>query len=722
MSRLSRFTVFILSAPFLCAAGFSPDTNTAAVARAQSALAQLPLRFEVNQGQGGPAVRYTAHASGYTLLLKEDGPSLAFADSRRVDISLLNSNRAPAIEALERLSTRTNYLIGNNSRWRSNVPSYERVRYHDVYPGIDIVYYGKQSQLEYDFVLEPGADPNAIRMRFRGAGRLSISPDGDLIFSAGKSQLAQKRPVVFQDGHQVACRYALTGRNTVGLELAGYDRERKLVIDPVISYLSYFGGTGLDQINAVKMGPNNLLYIAGQTDTSQLPTTADDYDGSNKGLTDIFFAVIDTSANFNLVYMTYLGGTNDDIPLAMDVDTSGVAYLTGTTTSTDFPMAGAFQTTGSASVTNSFVVKLDPSQMDQAALVFSSYLGGTTGHNYGHGIAVDNRGLIYVIGTTQSTDFPVTGSAYQPVLWGKQDSFLCQIDPNASVLAYSTYLGGESSDDGRAILVDSKGLVYFASSTLSTQFPMAGFSYNGNSSGAEDIVVGVMDMTKSGPPSLVYASYFGGSGNEEVRAMAFDAKGRIMITGYTLSTDLPVTGDALQSTNAGSGDAFVAVFDPTKNFQAGLVYSTYLGGSGGDVAYAIAGDAAGNIYVTGYTLSADFPITNNALQNYWADGTDVFITAFKPGVAGKAALGFSTYLGLSGTYVSSGLSLGSDGSMYVVGRANVGLPTIGNALQPGGFAGGLDGFIAVIGPLSNTNQSAVTPSKDSIRTNDPLRR
>jgi len=713
MLRLSRFVLFVGAASILAAAG-RPVTSEPSVAQAKAALARLPLRFEANKGQLGPRVRYSAHAGGYDLLLTEHGPSLAFTTTggnglpagksakhaQRVDISLLNSNRAPEIEALDRTAARTDFFRGKQANWRANVPSYSRVRYRAVYPGVDVVYYGNQSQLEYDFVIQPGADPNAIRIKFSGGGQLSLSLEGDLVLKSGDSQVVQKKPFIYQEDpgtavrHQVAGKYTLLGNNVVGLRLDHYDRTRTLVVDPSISYLTYLGGVGTDQINAVKLGPNGLIYITGQTDSNALPAFG--YAGSDIGLIDIWVCVLDTTQGFALVYASYLGGTNLDIPLAMDVDSAGVMYLTGTTTSTDFPVTGnAFQPTGAGATVEAFVVKLDPSQAGTAALAYSSFLGGLTGDETGNGIAVDSNGMIYVIGTTKSTDFPVTASAYAGVMWGNQDIFLCQVDPNAGVLVYSTYLGGEGLDYGRSILVGKNGLVYFAADTLSSQFPMAGYNYSQVPFGFQDLIIGTMDMTKSGSDSLVYSTYLGGSGNDEVTAMAFDSQGNLLVTGYTLSSDFPVTPDAMQHTYGGNADTFVAVVNPAKPALSFLVYSTFLGGSHTEVGYGIAGDSAGNIYVTGYTLSPDFP-TVNAIQPGWAGGIDIFLTKFRPGVAGLGALQYSTYIGLSSIYVPTGLAVGPDGTAYVVGYASVGLASTSNALQGGGFAGSTDGFLLAV--------------------------
>jgi hypothetical protein len=717
MSRLSRFALLALAIPaFGAPAGNTPDD---ALRQAKSVMAGLPLRFEANQGQMAPSVLYGAHANGYHVLLGVAGPSIALG-SHHVDMSLVHGNRAPKVEALDPLATRTDYLVGNRSQWHPGIRSYGRVRYSGVYPGIDVVYYGNQSQLEYDFVLAPGADPSAIRLQFRGADRLRLNADGDLVVEAAGSEMVQRRPVVYQrdssaDGRrEVPTHYALLGRDTVAFRVDHYDRESELVIDPVLAYCTYLGGNGKDQVNAVKF-MNGKLYMAGQTDTSQQPPIDGAWSNNLQGLTNVTVSIVDTTQyGYPVVYFAYVGGQNVDIPLALDVDKNGVMYVTGTTTSANFPMAGnAFQTTGAGANTAAFVMKLDPSQYGGNSLVFSSFLSGTTGTDVGNGIAVGPDGMIYVIGTARSTDFPVTSNAYQQVLWGTQDAFLCQIDPNAGSLNYSTYLGGEDEDDGRAILVDSKSRVYFAVSTLSQNFPMAGAQYQGVPVGASDVIFGVMDMSLTGTDSLRYATYYGGSGNEEVRAMAFDAKGNVALTGYTLSTDLPLTRDAVQTVDGGNGDVFVAVFNPSLPYTGGLVYSTYLGGSHGEVGYGIAADPANNLYVTGYTLSKDLPVQGSVPQANWGGGTDLFVAKLKPGVAGTSGIQYLTYLGASNTYVPTGLAVGPDGTAYTVGWGGMGLPTSANASQ-GGYAGGVtDGFLTVLTPgaSSPSVNSAAIPAR-----------
>jgi hypothetical protein len=705
MSTSVMFGSFRLAAVLGAALTLAAAPPEAALSQAKATLAQTPLRFEANQGQWDPAVLYAARSGGFDMMFTAHGPAMTLAGSHRVDISLPNSNPAATIEAIGKLPTRTDYFVGAREHWHTNIANYSRIRYDAVYPGVDVVYYGRQNQLEFDFVLQPGADPHAIRLRFQGARHLSLTSDGDLAFEFGNGRMLQKKPLIYQEDpltstrREIRGRYVMVARNVVGLRVEDYDRKRPLVIDPTLMYCSYLGGSGSDQINAVEVDSQGHLYVAGSTTTGDLLATNDAYSTTLSSLTSIFVAIIDTTpgSGYPILYFTYIGGGGLDIPLAMAVDGEENVYLTGTTTSTNFPMTvNAVQTTGAGSVVAAFVLELNPFGMSGGvALVYSTFLGGTTGDTSGNGIAVDRKGLIYVIGSTKATDFPLTDSAYMGVTWGPQDAFLCQIDPNAGALAYSTYLGGELADQGRAILVAPNGLVYFVVSTESTEFPMAGYAYSYVLKSPYGTAIGVMDMTKVGADSLVYSTYFGGSDIQDVRGIAFDAAGNLLVTGFTLAKDFPVTPDAVQPKPGGNGDAFVSVVNPGA-FPNFLVYSTYLGGSQGEVAYGIAGDSAGNIYVTGYTLSPDFPTTADALQPDWGGGTDLFLAKLKPGIPGPGGLQSSTYIGYHGTYSPTGLVLGRDGTIYVVGSAGVGLPSTAEALQ--GFGGGLsDGFVLMLG-------------------------
>jgi hypothetical protein len=682
-----KFGLFSLvcCAATLCAAA----PTEPAVPQAQSTLARLPLRFEENRGQWDPAVRFAARSGGATLQLTSRGPAFQVGASH-VEIGLVHGNSSPEISPLDKMPAVTNYLIGARDQWHTGIGNYARVSYRNVYPGIDVVYYGNQNQLEYDFVLAPGANPDAIRLKFNGDVKVSLTPAGDLALRSSDAEILQKAPVIYQDGRQIKGRYTLVANNQVGFHLERYDRSRKLVIDPILVYCTYMGSSGADRVTALKLMPNGLLYVTGTTTTGEMPYIDGAYNNLSSGFTDIFLGIIDTNNNFQLKYFSYLGGGNNDVPLALDVNATGVAFMGGSTNSTNFPVAGnSVQTTGAGSSVAGFVAVIDPALYGGDSLIYSTFLGGDTGNTSVNGLVIDSANFIYVIGTTRATDFPVTTSGYAQVLYGSQDAFLAKIDLSSSSMAYSTFLGGELTDEGRSIAVGTDGRVYFAAVTVSTQFPLEGPSFRQNLNGGEDIVVGMMDMTQSGTPSLIYSSYLGGSDIDEVRKISLDAKNNVILTGFTLSSDFPVTADAVQRNPQGNTDAFVSVVNPN-NPPGFLVYSTYFGGTQGEVAYDVKAAANGNIYFTGYTLSDDL-FTVGAYQPFYGFGIDLFIAAIKPGTPGRAGIVYCTYGGATGTYVPSSLVLGADGSVYVAGYGNVGLP-----ITTAGYAGGItDGFILV---------------------------
>jgi hypothetical protein len=702
---------FISALLLSAGAVFAVAPPSPTLGQAKAVAARLPLRFEENRGQLDSSVRFIARSGGGNLQLTRQGPAF-LVGTTPVQLTLVHSNPSPAIQALDPLPTSTNYMVGSRDHWRAGIANYGRVRYAGVYPGIDVLYYGNQNQLEYDFVLAPGSNPDAVRLHFQGDARVSLTAEGEIAIESHGARVVQKAPAIYQEGRKIGGRYTLLGRNEVGFRLQRYDRAKSLVIDPILIYSNYYGTSGTDKIVAAKMGPNGLLYLVGSSNTSFIVVTSNTYQSVDNSATgsNIFLEVIDTTANGNYspVYITYLGGSGDDHPYDMALNSTGVAFIVGSTTSTDFPMVGnSIQTTGDASHIDSFIALVDPTQTGAAALIYSTYLGGTTGNDYISGIAIDANNIIYVIGTAQSSDFPLTDTAYAGQLYGAQDAFLAKIDITNPALIYSTYLGGELDDWGRSVALGSNGLVYFAATTDSTKFPIEGHSYQGTlKTGAiVGTVMGVMDMTQSGELSLVYSSYFGGSATDEPRKITLDSNNNIIMTGYTLSSDFPVTPDAVQSLPGGNGDAYLSILNPNANDASKfLVYSTYFGGSQGEVAYDIQPDGKGNIYLTGYTLSPDLFTTANAPQPGWANGVDLFVAAIRPGVPGHAGIVFNTYFGGAGVYVGQSLVLGSDGRIYVAGYGTLGLPAPEVGLcgatntcgAPNWGGGSYDGFLVVM--------------------------
>jgi len=668
------------------------------------ALARLPLRFEANQGQWSADVHYAARTGGGALLLTRRGAALV-GGGHRVDISMVKANTAAPIEALDPLRARTNYFVGSRENWRTGVESFTRVAYRSVYPGIDIVYYGNGDQLEYDFVLRPGADPRAIRFQFRGAGRVQLTAEGDLSIESGGAQFVQKRPVVYQEDPVTAVRrpvegrYELLAHRTIGLRLNAYDPSRPLVIDPVVTYSIFIGGSSTDVISAMTTDAQGLIYVAGYTQNADLPPVGNAAQPTFSASKDGFIAVLDPKklGSDTWVYFTFLGGGRDDAITAMTIDVLGNINVTGTTTSSDFPLSGAsVQTSLALSTTStSLVFPTDAfvsiiSMTD--GLLYSTYYGGTNNETP-NAIARDQAGFLYIFGTTSSGDLPITASAYQPGIWGPTDTFLAKLDPNSSVLSYATYLGGEAEDDGRGMAVSPGGLVYFAASTYSLNFPYVGYIPHPFRIGVENIVIGAIDTTQANASSLVYCTYFGGSALDEVRTLKLDANGKLWLTGWTMSRDFPVTPNAMQTVLTGSANAFVARVNTAALPTAFVEYATFLGGSGTDVAYDMTLDPAGDVYVTGYTMSPDFPV-KGAIQPLYPNGIDTFLVEFNPAVSGRDALVFGTYLGGLGTHVGQAVVLGPNGSIYLAGYTtsdwNLAVPlNIYNG-------GGSDGFVAVL--------------------------
>ncbi|MEK7409734.1 MAG: SBBP repeat-containing protein [Acidobacteriota bacterium] len=687
-----------------CLAGAAPPEFSPA----RRLLDALPLRFEPNAGRLDPRVQFSARAAGYSVLLTGREVLLRFPGST-LSLTLAGANAAAHLEGVDPLASRSNYLLGNRRQdWRTAVPHYRGVRSRSVYPGIDVVYYGGGEGLEYDFVLAPGADPRRIRMRFRGHERLSLTRSGDLRLQAGGREWIQKRAVAYQEQagvrHPVECRYRLLGGSLVGVEPARYDRSRPLVIDPELAYGSFLGSAALDSIIGVRVDNAGMVYVAGYTASADLTTTPGSYQESSGGNRDIFVAKLDPSQSGpeSLLYFTYLGGDGPDTPTAMTMDAEGNLYLTGWTRSSNFPPAGNAPQTRFGGGQDAFVVKLNPAVAGQFALVFSTYLGGSA-LDVAYGIDVDAAGAIYVAGATKSNNWPLAGLPIQDARWGDQDGFLVKYNPQApdaaSAFVYSSYLGGGAIDEARGIAAAPDGRVYVTGTTFSPTFYATGHSFRPTYNGGGDVFVTHLDLSKGGYDALVYSTFLGGAGNEEPRRMILDASGQLLITGYTLSSDFPVTPGAFQPAPRRTGQVFLTRLDPSVDGVDGLTYSTYLGGTGGEVAYDLASDSAGNVYLTGYTLSSDFPVTERAFQSAYGGGVDVFCTVLNLAAPPERALVYSTYFGTAGVNVGFGVAASKDGVIFLAGYAqDRRFPITENAAQVV-YAGGLaDGFVLALAP------------------------
>jgi uncharacterized protein (TIGR03437 family) len=582
---------------------------------------------------------------------------LGRAEKAVVRMKLVHGHAARHVQGIEKLPGVSNYFIGNDpKKWRTDVPHYARIRYQSVYPGIDMICHGENRQLEYDLVVEPGADPRRIELAWEGVERLRVNADGDLVLATRLGELVQKRPRVYQEigGRrvEVAANYAIRPGGRVQFDLARYDRSRTLTIDPVLLvYSTYLGGSVADDAYTIAVDSMGSAYAAGVTASADFPTLSA-YQSAYKGGYDVFATKFSPSGNA-LVYSTYLGGSGDDDPEEIAVDGAFSAYVAGATTSPNFPIQSAYQSTLKGAQ-NAFVTKLSPAGN---ALVYSTYVGGS-GSDYGSCVAVDAAGSAYVTGDTTSPDFP-THSAYQLSAPSGDHAFVFKLSQAGNVLAYSTYLAGHGQDEGVSIAVDGAGSAYVAGDTTSTDFPTQS-AYQLMLKGSRNVFV-----TKLAPAgnALAYSTYLGGSGDDQPDGIAVDSAGSAYVTGATHSTNFP-TQSPYQSTLKGGQSVFVTKLAPAGN---ALVYSTYLGGSGEDLAIGIALDAARAAYVTGYTTSPDFPL-QSAFQTIYAGGPtqhrDAFVTKLAP--AGNALI-YSTYLGGSGDDAANYIAIDAAGAAYVAG-------------------------------------------------------
>jgi len=717
---LVRAGGLVLSLFLVVPAGVVPTitSNTTAKIRVHEAYAGLPLYFEANQGQTDPQAQFLSRGPGYTLFLTSTEAVLVLmkrepsapepaaltrpgprgpAAGTVLRMTFVGANPQPRVAGREELPGKVNYFIGNDpTKWRANLPTYAKVRYDDLYPGIDLVYYGNQRHLEYDLVVRPGADPTQIGLGVEGADHLEVDARGDLVLHTALGPVRQHKPVIYQEvdrlRREVAGSYVLRGSQQVGFQVAAYDRSRPLVIDPTLFYSTYLGGGFNDSGHGIAVDAIGNAYVTGLTHSADFPTTTGAFDTTASGLFDAFVTKLNPTGSAPLVYSTYLGGDDTDQGNGIAVDAMGNVYVTGLTLSADFPTtADAFDTTFNGFF-DAFVTKLNPS--GSAPLVYSTYLGGVD-RDTGRGIAVDAMGDAYVTGDTFSSDFPTTADAFDTTFNGFFDAFVTKLNPSGTApLVYSTYLGGVDRDTGRGIAVDVAGNAYVTGETGGSGFPTTPLAFDTTLGGSIDAFVTKLNPTGSAP--LVYSTYLGGSDFEEGLAIAVDAMGNAYVTGDTGSSDFPTTTGAFDTTLSGSSDAFVTKLNPTGT--APLVYSTYLGGSGGetgyDIGYGIAVDAMGNAYVTGDTRSSDFPTTAGAFDSTLGGCCDAFATKLNP--TGSAPLVYSTYLG--GSDFEDGLAIAVDAleNAYVTGQTNsADFPTTMGAFDTA-YNGEGDAFVAKI--------------------------
>ncbi|MBI3423810.1 MAG: SBBP repeat-containing protein [Acidobacteria bacterium] len=691
------------------------------VAPSLAAFGQLPLSFEANQGQTDSQVKFRARGNGYSLSLTADeivlqtfagptaepsataqtlhsalhSPHAARRNSQVTRLRLIGANPAPLVEGVDELPGQNNHFIGNDPRqWRTNVPTYAKVRYRAIYPGIDLVFYGNGRQVEYDLIVAPGADLNVIKLAVSGAGALRVADNGELSLQDEPEGPRFRAPVVYQQTSggrtELAGRYVLSGANEVSFAVDAYDKELPLVIDPVIIYSSYLGGNNNETGERVVVDNNGNAYLAGFTTSTNFPSANPLQPNYGGGSRDAFITKLN-AAGSALVYSTYLGGNGDDLLAgALGVDATGNVYVAVTTTSTNFPTtANAFRTTNTGFYDSS-LAKLNPAGN---ALLYSTYFGGT-GFENSRDLAVNDAGVVWVSGITNSTDLPVK-NPLQATNGGNLDEFVAKFDTTQTGMAsllYATYFGGNGDDGGSglsvgdALAVDSTGNIYLAGPTNSTNLPVLNAFQPAFGGGSRD---GFVTKINAAGNALLYSTYLGGNAQDEILALAVDAAGNAYLSGDTASTNFP-TRNPLQPANGGNGDAFITKLSPT---GSALVYSTYLGGNGSDFGLDVVVDGAGNAYVAGATSSTDFPLTGAVQLTYGGGASDAFVTQLN--ATGTARL-FSTFLGGNNNDVAQSLTATSDGNIYVTGvTSSTNFPVVTN-LQPT-LSAGDDVFITKLG-------------------------
>ena len=673
-------------------------------------LVKAALWFEKNQGQAPSAIKYLARTPSYTLLLesskavivlrRKDAASNA-AVTERVTLSFVGAQPSEPAEDSDPLPGKVNYLIGSDpQQWHRDVPTFRSIRYKDLYKNTDLVFYGTNSDLEFDLAANPGANPESIAFAFNSsAGKIvpKITATGDAVISTIAGELHFHRPSVYQQGRTLSRRdesltkaavtgkYVVNSNGVVRFLLGSYDRESALIIDPVLSYSTYLGGSGDEGIFGIRKNAKAEIFLAGETSSLDFPLE-NPIQPTQRGSYDAFVSKFDSSGT-RLNYSTFLGGSAYDHAIGLALDQENNAYIAGLTQSVNFPLVHPLQP-ALKGVFNVFVAKLDPSG---SRLLFSTYLGGSK-NDFVADLALDTERNLYLTGDTTSPDFPVTTNALQRTCDGPHafgpvectgDAFVTKLNASGTKILYSTFLGGNATDGAYGIAVDDGGSAYVTGQTGSADFPVAN-AYQATYGGLFDAFVSKLSPDGS---TLVFSTYLGGSSSDAGTAVTLDLAGDVYVTGTTQSLDFPLV-DAFQTSNkGGQSDGFFAKF-PSDGSQ--LLKSSYFGGSGWDYPFRLSVDVFGSVSIVGFTGSTDFPTTEAVQQQFGGGGTDAFVLKLLPRSFRPL---YSTYLG--GTGGEYGYAILSDlfGDVWVGGStSSLNYPVI-HPYQPAYAGGSYDAFL-----------------------------
>ncbi|MEO5803235.1 MAG: SBBP repeat-containing protein [Verrucomicrobiota bacterium] len=755
-SRLEKIVTGI--AVFLCVFTFRLTGFAQEGAAAQNQItagkkfARLPMSFEANMGQTDSEVQFFARGYGYTLFLKPTEAVISLQNTpgknekkhhgRRDPAQQSRVNRSGFVLGMEligakdstgagvnQLPEQTSYFLGASSaQWRTNIASFSRVKFDEVYPGIDLVYYGNQQQLEYDFVVNPAASPDSIQLRFKGAEKIEINTAGDLVLSAGEKKVCWKKPVAFQDRDgvrkEITCDYTLKNKHEVGFLLAAYDSTLPLIIDPILLYSTYLGGNLLEAVESIAVDNSGNVYVTGETISANFPTVAGSYDVTKSSSNDVFVTKMNATGTAR-IFSTFVGGSGDDLGLGIALDSANNVYVTGSTESANFPMVNASDI-GLSGASDAFVLKLNSTG---TSLLYSTYFGGSV-YERANAIAVDASGNAYIAGESDSeVSFPNKNQFQTGQNGNYLDAFVAKFNPSlsgASSWIYASALGNSPDERATGIALDSSGNAYLTGEIVTYEDPGINLdfptvnpfqpSYGG---GYSDVFVAKVGSAGN---TLLFSTYLGGNEDEYGFGITVDGSANVYLTGQTSSTNFPIL-NAMQPVISGEGGFFTYDAFVTKLNSAGtsLLYSTFFGGELVERAFGIAVDANGYVYIAGQTSSENLPVTDGASQtNYGGGPNDAFVAKFNPAVSGSAALVFSSYFGGSGDEAAICIAVGTNQNFYIAGLtdSSTNFPITVGVVQPGYGAGDSDGFIAKFSSPSDLSLSqTVSPNPVTVGSN-----
>jgi hypothetical protein len=665
---------------------------------------KFPLLFEENAGQTDKSVKYFARANSYRLFLTNNEAVFTLKDTDQIKLNFVGGNKDAEIMGENQAVTVSNYFTGQDkSKWLTDIPNFTEVWQKGIYNGIDAKFYGiENKQLEYDFIVSPNADANQIKLNFDGAKNVSLDEQGNLVLKTDNAELVQNKPIAYQviEGkrREVAVSYNLT-ENKVSFSLGDYDKSQTLIIDPIVSYLSYIGGANPDVVDNAAIDAQGNAFIVGTTASLDFPVP------NSRSSTDFAVYVSKISADGStILYNTFLDGEADDGFSGFSgfngndiaIDASGNAYIAGITDSGDFPISdNAYQRVrlcnrqfGSCLVPQEvFITKLNAT----GGIVYSTYLGGRT-FDYANGIAVDSTGKAYVTGGTDSGLLFPTKNAYQGTgvfgnIGNNGDAFITVLNASGSDILYSSGLSGNNNDSGNGIALDSSNNVYITGFTESTNdtFPTKS-AFQPNSGGRTEAFVAKFNTSLSGESSLLYSTLLGGTGTERGNGIAINSSNQPVVVGVTGSANFPLL-NAFDTTNQ-INEAFVSVISSN---GTSLVNSSFLGGADQEEARGVALDNFGNIYVTGSTQSNNFPLAL-PFQATRVGNRDAFVTKVKFGTGVIS----SSYLGGSGFDSGKGIAV-RNRDVFVVGATKSNnLATTDGVIRETFGGGDIDGFVAKI--------------------------